>query len=317
MEYIFTPLECLLSTGNMKFCLLILNQPLDRHFHHLWNKAILRACADGGANRLYHITEGMQERFLPDYISGDFDSIRSNVKEYYKMKKLQREAGGTHTQTHQLSPDIGARVVCGSPASSCCIGKVFVCSSLVRCLVRLSSAQLVVVPYTVSKQHTLPLGCELIETPDQDSTDFTKCFQVLLEKIKAQSLQVDAIVVLGGLGGRFDQIMASVETLHHAADMTVLPVVVIQEHSLIYFLRPGKHTLHVATGKEGEWCGLIPVGNPCNRVTTTGLKWNLTTSVLKFGTLISTSNTYNGSGVVTVETDNPLIWTMGIKKTKA
>uniref|UniRef100_A0A8B9EGJ7 Thiamin pyrophosphokinase 1 n=1 Tax=Anser cygnoides TaxID=8845 RepID=A0A8B9EGJ7_ANSCY len=136
MERVFTPLDCLLPAGNLKFCLLILNQPFNKgHFHCLWSKAALRACADGGANRLYHITEGSQDSFLPDYITGDFDSIQPEVKEYYKAK-------------------------------------------------------------------------------------------------------IDMIVTLGGLGGRFDQIMASVETLFHATNITPFPVIVIQECSLIYLLQP-------------------------------------------------------------------------------
>ncbi|KAG9355957.1 hypothetical protein JZ751_000801 [Albula glossodonta] len=216
MDEVFTPLDCLLPSGKQNICLLILNQPLDEDFLHvLWNKAVLRACADGGANHLYHLTAGKRESFLPDYISGDFDSITPEVKAFYEEK-------------------------------------------------------------------------------------------------------VDTIVTLGGLGGRFDQIMASVETLFHAQKMTDLPVVVIQGSSLAYLLRAGRrHSLNVDTGLEGAWCSLIPVGGPCI-TTTTGLKWNLDNQMLQFGTLVSTSNTYEahdpteGKTPVTVWTDQPLLWSMGI-----
>nr|XP_046227177.1 thiamin pyrophosphokinase 1 isoform X2 [Scatophagus argus] len=168
MDEELLPLDCLLPSGTQRICLIILNQPLDKDYLHiLWNKALLKACADGAANHLYTITAGVRDSFLPDYISGDFDSITAEVKAFFSDK-----------------------------------------------------------------------GCRLIETADQDLTDFTKCLAIMVEEIETRKLQVDAIVTLGGLAGRFDQTMASVETLHHALSMTKLPLFIIQGSSLACLLRP-------------------------------------------------------------------------------
>ncbi|CAL8320679.1 unnamed protein product [Boreogadus saida] len=123
MDEQLTPLDCLLPSGTQKICLIMLNQPPEKHhLHVLWSKALIRACADGAANHLYSVTAGDRESFLPDYISGDFDSITSEVKEFYAEK-----------------------------------------------------------------------GCKLIETADQDLTDYTKCLSIMVEEIKRRQLKIQNV----------------------------------------------------------------------------------------------------------------------------
>lgn len=62
----------------------------------LWEASSYRICADGGANRLYDSTvaaraAGSAEpdsgaRYVPDLITGDLDSLRQDVREYYEAR---------------------------------------------------------------------------------------------------------------------------------------------------------------------------------------------------------------------------------------
>ncbi|KAI3355190.1 hypothetical protein L3Q82_018046, partial [Scortum barcoo] len=499
MDEEFTPLDCLLPSGTQRICLIILNQPLDEDYLHiLWSKAVLRACADGAANHLYNITAGDRDSFLPDYISGDFDSITAEVKAFYvdkgctlretadqdltdftkclaiMLEEIQRrrlQVNNLGTKTKILCLNDYRPVALTSTIMKCFerLVKSFITSSLpdsldavaltlhtalshldqrdtyVRMLfIAYSSAFNTIVPSKlVTKLRGLGLNSALcvwilnfltsnfiitfkfaddkfavigLITGDDETAyreevrDLTSWCQdnnlhlniskikelivdfrrrqreehaplsingTMVERVNSfrflwvhisedltwthhtdfitksarqrlffrKALQrmvkaaqhitrmdlpsdggplhpaVDTIVTLGGLAGRFDQAMASVETLHHSLSMTRLPLLIIQGTSLAYLLRPGSHRLGVNTGLEGDWCSLIPVGGPCQTITT-GLKWNLNNQVLQFGKLVSTSNTYepvasgNPRKPVTVTTDQPLLWSMGILKDK-
>ncbi|XP_071789035.1 thiamine pyrophosphokinase 1-like [Asterias amurensis] len=245
------PLSCL-EEGNKdsNVALMILNQPLDalrQQLTVLWNRSVLKAVVDGGANRLYECVIGNHQNYVPDLISGDFDSIRPEILLYYQSK-----------------------------------------------------------------------GAKIVKTPDQNYTDFTKCLRLVVDTIECSKQEVDCIVVLGAFGDRLDQTLANINTLYEANLITKVPVYLLADGSLGCLLRPGKHVIEVNTGLESDWCGLVPIGHKCRQVTTTGLKWNLDHQPMQFGSLISTSNTYSeGAEVVTVQTDQPLLWTMGIRSDKS
>ena len=48
--------------------------------------ACLKAVVDGGINELYNCPDLVTDQFIPDFISGDFDSAKPEVLEYYRKK---------------------------------------------------------------------------------------------------------------------------------------------------------------------------------------------------------------------------------------
>lgn len=159
-------------------------------------------------------------------------------------------------------------------------------------------------------------GSNVMHTPDQDHTDFTKALAILGENtcLKVPPIKLDWVLAICGSFDRVDHMMSVFNTLHESDKLLGgTPVCLLLENSLTWLLGKGHHRILTPSYLTGSWCGLIPLGAPCTGVTTTGLKWNLDHSEMSFGKLISTSNAFDGSEVVTVETSGPLIWTMELQ----
>ncbi|ODV78618.1 Thiamin pyrophosphokinase [Suhomyces tanzawaensis NRRL Y-17324] len=66
--------------------LVILNQSIGAiNLLKIWGNTELHVCADGGANQLYDYFQDPEARaqHIPQFIVGDFDSLRTDVKHYY------------------------------------------------------------------------------------------------------------------------------------------------------------------------------------------------------------------------------------------
>ncbi|CAG5125073.1 unnamed protein product [Candidula unifasciata] len=234
---VLRPLSCLLPEGP-KIALIILNRPVDVPLlKKLWKKSLFTAVTDGAVNQLEFSLGDQKEKYIPNIITGDFDSAEPALLDYYKNKAVN-----------------------------------------------------------------------IIPTPDQDETDFTKCVRLVYDHIDQTA--TDHIVAIGAFGGRMDHCLANINTLYTALTLSKAPLYLFSDNSMACLLDKGEHTLHCDTGLEGDWVGLVPVGQPANHVTTTGLKYNLTNHRMAFGELISTSNSL-ADKTVKVTTDHPLLWIMG------
>merc|ERR1712227_954733 len=118
-------------------------------------------------------------------------------------------------------------------------------------------------------------GIEVVETPDQNSTDFSKALKLVADRISDGMLPADKPIVA----------MASSKM-----DRAV-------------------HQIRTDTGFEEGTFGLFPLDGATD-VVTTGLKWNIN-GTLRFGETVSSSNQIEESEVE-ITTSGPLIFTMKI-----
>ncbi|KAJ0236222.1 Thiamine pyrophosphokinase 1 [Hirschfeldia incana] len=238
------------ETSEKRYALIVLNQNLPRFTPLLWQHAKLRLCADGGANRIYDELPLffphedallIRNRYKPDVIKGDMDSIRPDVLDFY-----------------------------------------------------------------------LSLGTKVIdESHDQDTTDLDKCILYIRHSTLNQESPKLHILATGALGGRFDHEAGNLNVLYRYPDTRIT---LLSDDCLVQLLpKTHRHEIHIQPSLQGPHCGLIPIGAPAARTTTTGLQWDLTNTDMRFGGLVSTSNLVKGDKI-TVESDSDLLWTISIKK---
>jgi thiamine pyrophosphokinase len=115
----------------------------------------------------------------------------------------------------------------------------------------------------------------------------------------ARSLGVAEILILGGLGARWDQTLANL-LLPAAKEFTGVHIRLLDGAQEVFLLRGGESA--EVGGIPGDTVSLIPLGGDARGVTTTGLEYPLTSEILVFGATRGVSNVLMGeSGSVRLE----------------
>ena len=104
---------------------------------------------------------------------------------------------------------------------------------------------------------------------DQDSTDLEKCLRFVKDAAKT-----NCTMVIGGLDGRFDHTMATLNALLKNANDRI---VCVNRESMVWALKADiSHEIAIDYRWMGPACGILPICGP-SRVTTSGLEWDLCT----------------------------------------
>ena len=117
--------------------------------------------------------------------------------------------------------------------------------------------------------------------PDKDATDLELALLAALE------LDPDRLVVLGGQGGRFDHLVATIALLA-SPRWEAVDLEWVSSRARVRFVRAGI-TLH---GTVGTPLTLLAHGGAATGVTTTGLRWDLRGAVLHPGHTRGVSNVF-------------------------
>ncbi|CCK68838.1 thiamine diphosphokinase KNAG_0B03980 [Huiozyma naganishii CBS 8797] len=240
----------LTKKGAERSALIILNQriSLGELFLAAWSAKTIRICADGGANRLYEFFEGydvtLRQNYIPDYIIGDLDSLKPDVKSYYASK--------------------GATIICQNSQYS---------TDFTKCI-RLLSLHYNSSTFRDAVMMKLPEVNHGIEIED----GIQDLYNDMLKKYTTDILPIE-VLAINAIGGRFDQTIHSITQLYKLRSTDPYLKLVYLTDTDIILLIPGGGTL---LSYDSEFrdscignCGLLPIGVPTTILETRGLKWDV------------------------------------------
>ncbi|XBW36605.1 hypothetical protein QEN19_002177 [Hanseniaspora menglaensis] len=288
--------------------LLILNQDITINFQifkKIWNSSQIKICCDGGIQRLYNFTvsnENVTDEFIPDYLIGDFDSLKIEIKNYYQQK-------GTIVikQETQLSSDLSKAI------------SVF-------------KLAFVNVLDSIIDRNAVNFNIDLYDGIHKQDHDHAKLFE------KTSSQKDFRVIVLSGLGGRIDQCIQNMSQLYQEwinlpTALSVLPkMIFVNKVDLVFKIpKKGFYITWPAEWKHKNFlknCGILPIGEPNKINYSLGYKWDVknfkTTIVNGF---VSSSNRYScATGcytdcekdiIINIELDYAKIATQGDKSSSS
>lgn len=141
-------------------------------------------------------------------------------------------------------------------------------------------------------------GVEVLRyPPEKDKTDLELALLLAAER------GARWIRIIGGMGGRFDQMLANVHLLA-LPELENCDVALVAGDQSVYLLRPGTHTIK---GTLGDTVSLIPIGGTVSGITTENLKYALNDEPLYFGPARGVSNLMMGDhALISIKTGNLL-----------
>ncbi len=139
---------------------------------------------------------------------------------------------------------------------------------------------------------------DIIKNPDQNTNDLEKCLEFIRD-----SLGLSSVLVVGGLGGRFDHELATLSSFYN---YSTLQIFYFNNRSVITSLYGGSY--EIRTGSIWSHCGFGPLQGAAI-VSTSGFAYNVQEEVMSLGGLMSTSNQFKEQ-TATISTTNTLIFSI-------
>lgn len=264
--------------------LLILNQKITIDLISLFEKCEIIVCADGGANQLYDYfqnnnNEESRIKYLPNYIVGDFDSLRVDVQSYYSSK-----GSIIIPQSTQYSNDFMKCIYC------------------------------IQLHYQLKNDSTWN---EMIDTVNGLAELWESISHGYGHKEEEEEITLYVLGAIGGRFDQSMQSINQMYILNKSYPNLTLFFITIND--VIFLLKKGINYITYETRslfcKSGiPSCGLIPLGNSSVVLNTFGLKYDVREWTTQMLGNVSSSNSICGENGFVVECSEDILMNIEITK---